>query len=234
MAIHESAATGFASGSDAYERGPAGLRRRGRRFPAPPSRLAPGVRLLELGAGTGKLTRLLAPLGPEILVVEPVEDMRDRLPSTVPQAERVGGTPRPSSCRTRAWTRSSPRRRSTGSTARARCARCPRPAAGRAGRPGLEPPRRVRGLGRAAERPVRAAALGHPGLRPGPLARAVRDTTRSARSSTTASRTSRAHAGGRRRPGRLDLVRGHAARRAAGRRARQVRALWPRTRHRGP
>ena len=50
------------------------------------------MRLLELGAGTGKLTRLLAPLGPEILVVEPVEEMHARLRETVPQAERVGGT----------------------------------------------------------------------------------------------------------------------------------------------
>jgi SAM-dependent methyltransferase len=90
--IHENAATGFARASDAYERGRPGFADEVVGFLRHELRLGPGVRLLELGAGTGKLTRLLAPLGPQILVVEPVEEMLARLREHVPQAQRVGGT----------------------------------------------------------------------------------------------------------------------------------------------
>jgi SAM-dependent methyltransferase len=89
--IHESAATGFARGSDAYERGRPSFAPEVVEHLRRELDLRPGRRLLELGAGTGKLTRLLAPLGSEILVVEPVEEMLARLQEHVPQAERVGG-----------------------------------------------------------------------------------------------------------------------------------------------
>src|SRR5215813_5834276 len=92
MQIHESAATGFARGSEAYERGRPGFAPEVVSFLEDELALGPGIRLLELGAGTGKLTRLLAPLGPEILVVEPVEEMLARLREHVPSARRVGGT----------------------------------------------------------------------------------------------------------------------------------------------
>jgi SAM-dependent methyltransferase len=90
--IHENAATGFARATDAYERGRPGFAGEVVAFLREELRLGPGVRLLELGAGTGKLTRLLAQLGPDILVVEPVQEMLARLLEHVPQAERVGGT----------------------------------------------------------------------------------------------------------------------------------------------
>jgi ubiquinone/menaquinone biosynthesis C-methylase UbiE len=38
--------------------------------------IAPGRRVLDLAAGTGKLTRLLEPLGAELLAAEPVDGMR--------------------------------------------------------------------------------------------------------------------------------------------------------------
>jgi SAM-dependent methyltransferase len=90
--IHESAATGFARESDTYERARPGFAPEVVRFLEHELALGPGVRLLELGAGTGKLTRLLAPLGPEILVVEPVAEMLAKLREHVPSARRVGGT----------------------------------------------------------------------------------------------------------------------------------------------
>lgn len=90
--IHAAAAQGFTAGVDAYERA---------RPTYPPDAvqaivetlgLAPGRTLLELGAGTGKLTRLLAPAGARILALEPVEAMRARLLEVVPGVELVDGT----------------------------------------------------------------------------------------------------------------------------------------------
>ena len=94
--IHAAAARGFTDGADAYERS---------RPTYPPDAvaqiadllgLAPGRTLLELGAGTGKLTRLLAPSGARILAVEPLEAMRAKLVAKlvaiVPAAELVDGT----------------------------------------------------------------------------------------------------------------------------------------------
>ncbi len=90
--IHAAAAQGFTAGVDAYERA---------RPTYPPDAvqaivetlaLAPGRTLLELGAGTGKLTRLVAPAGARILALEPVEAMRSKLLAVVPGVELVEGT----------------------------------------------------------------------------------------------------------------------------------------------
>ena len=91
-AIHAAAARGFTVGADAYERS---------RPSYPPDAvetlvaalgLGPGRTVLELGAGTGKLTRLLVPSGARLLALEPVEAMRARLRQAVPTAELVDGT----------------------------------------------------------------------------------------------------------------------------------------------
>lgn len=82
----------FGDAADAYERG---------RPSYPPEAveaivdflaLAPGRRVLDLGAGTGKLTRLLVPSGAEVIAVEPVEGMRRHLASAVPEAVPLFGT----------------------------------------------------------------------------------------------------------------------------------------------
>lgn len=90
--IHVTAAGGFSAGADAYERARPGY---------PPDAVAsivaaldlrPGRTLLELGAGTGKLTRLLVPTGARFMALEPVDAMRARLVGAVPSVELVGGT----------------------------------------------------------------------------------------------------------------------------------------------
>jgi SAM-dependent methyltransferase len=74
--VHPAAATGFARSVEAYERA---------RPEYPPEAIAylgaeldlrPGRTVLDLAAGSGKLTRPLAELGCEVIAVEPVAEMR--------------------------------------------------------------------------------------------------------------------------------------------------------------
>jgi MOSC domain-containing protein YiiM/SAM-dependent methyltransferase len=92
MAIHESAAKGFSAGADAYERG------RPRYSPEAIAALVrelgigPGMRVLDLAAGTGKLTRQLVDTGAELVAVEPIAEMRAKLEASVPTVEALDGT----------------------------------------------------------------------------------------------------------------------------------------------
>jgi ubiquinone/menaquinone biosynthesis C-methylase UbiE len=54
--------------------------------------VGPGRRVLDLAAGTGKLTRLLAGTGADVVAVEPVEGMRAQLAQAVPEVEVLDGT----------------------------------------------------------------------------------------------------------------------------------------------
>ena len=77
--VHDAAATGFARAVDAYERGrpdyPAGA--------LAPLDLSPDLTVLDLAAGTGKLTRPLVASGATVIAVEPVAEMRAVLPRSV-------------------------------------------------------------------------------------------------------------------------------------------------------
>jgi len=55
-------------------------------------RLGPGRRALDLAAGTGKLTRLLEPLGPDLVAVEPVMGMQAVLHATSPDVPVLSAT----------------------------------------------------------------------------------------------------------------------------------------------
>jgi SAM-dependent methyltransferase len=77
--VHETAALGFAQSAEAYELGRPG-------YPAAalePLRLSPDLVVLDLAAGTGKLTRPLAASGATVIAVEPVAEMRGALPDSV-------------------------------------------------------------------------------------------------------------------------------------------------------
>ena len=55
-------------------------------------RIGPGRQVVDLAAGTGKLTRLLVPTGADIVAVEPVAAMRERLRELVPGLDVRDGT----------------------------------------------------------------------------------------------------------------------------------------------
>jgi SAM-dependent methyltransferase len=82
---------GFA-GADVYERGrpsypAAAVERIVSRLD-----LRPGRTVLDLAAGTGKLTRLLVPSGANVIAVEPVREMRLELEQRVPGIVALAGT----------------------------------------------------------------------------------------------------------------------------------------------
>jgi ubiquinone/menaquinone biosynthesis C-methylase UbiE len=52
----------------------------------------PGHRVLDLAAGTGKLTRQLLPLGSEVVAVEPGDEMRRTFERVLPEVEVLAGS----------------------------------------------------------------------------------------------------------------------------------------------
>jgi SAM-dependent methyltransferase len=72
------ATRGFAD-SDRYERGRPGYPQAAVDTIVTELGLRPGRTVLDLAAGTGKLTRLLVPSGANVIAVEPVREMRDKL-----------------------------------------------------------------------------------------------------------------------------------------------------------
>jgi SAM-dependent methyltransferase len=75
--IHPAAAAGFSRSVEAYERGRP-------EYPATalaPLGLRPGIVVLDLAAGSGKLTRRLLEHGVEVIAVEPILEMRAALPA---------------------------------------------------------------------------------------------------------------------------------------------------------
>ena len=81
-------ATSFDAVADAYERARPG-------YPLYAVRWLVGETprdMLDLGAGTGKLTRLLAGLGHRVVAVEPLDGMREQLARAVPGVEALSGS----------------------------------------------------------------------------------------------------------------------------------------------
>ena len=81
-------ARSFGAAAEAYERA-----RPGYPDEAVDWLLPEGARtVLDLGAGTGKLTRALVARGLEVVAVEPLREMRERLAATLPEVRAVPGT----------------------------------------------------------------------------------------------------------------------------------------------
>lgn len=90
--IHPVAAAGFAVAADAYERGRPGYPQDAVDHVVRVLAIGPERTVLDLGAGTGKLTRLLEPTGATIVAVEPVDAMRAELSRRSPSVRAIAGT----------------------------------------------------------------------------------------------------------------------------------------------
>jgi SAM-dependent methyltransferase len=85
------ATRGF-EGADVYERGRPSYPRAAVERIVSRLDLRPGRTVLDLAAGTGKLTRLLVPSGASVIAVEPVLEMRRELEKHVREAAALAGT----------------------------------------------------------------------------------------------------------------------------------------------
>jgi SAM-dependent methyltransferase len=90
-AVHP-AATAFDRAGDEYERGRPTYPEDAVTTLVEALRLGPGRTVLDLAAGTGKLTRLLVPTGARIIAVEPAAGMRRRLEAELSDVVALEGT----------------------------------------------------------------------------------------------------------------------------------------------
>jgi SAM-dependent methyltransferase len=91
MTVHR-AALGFDATADAYERARPDYPPEAVEALAAGLALGPGTTVVDLGAGTGKLTRLLVPTGARVVAVEPLAGMRAELARAAPGVEILEGT----------------------------------------------------------------------------------------------------------------------------------------------
>ncbi|HUY56926.1 MAG TPA: class I SAM-dependent methyltransferase [Candidatus Micrarchaeaceae archaeon] len=92
MSIHPEAGAGFARGAAAYERGRPDYPAAAVGWLAARLGLGAGRLVVDLGAGTGKLTRQLVPYGARILAIEPVTEMAAELERAVPGVQVLAAT----------------------------------------------------------------------------------------------------------------------------------------------
>ena len=91
MTTPDIAAHGYQLGGDDYERARPSYPPEAVALLVRKLRIGPGGTVLDLGAGTGKLTRLLQPTGATLVAVEPVAAMRRHL-AAVPEVQVLEGT----------------------------------------------------------------------------------------------------------------------------------------------
>ena len=90
-AVHEAAQRGFGAAAEAYERSRPDYPAEAIDRLVQELELTRSCRAMDLGAGTGKLTRLLIPTGATLVAVEPVAAMRGAFATVLPQVSVVGG-----------------------------------------------------------------------------------------------------------------------------------------------
>ena len=92
MGVHPAAAEGFGRAAAAYERGRPSYPDAAIEWMVTSLGIGPGTTVIDLGAGTGKFTRMLLPTGARLVAVEPVAAMREALALAVPGVEVLDGT----------------------------------------------------------------------------------------------------------------------------------------------
>jgi SAM-dependent methyltransferase len=90
--LRTAAAAGFAQNAKVYEQSRPSYPAAAMACIVGRAGLGPGRRVVDLAAGTGKLTRLLVASGAEVVAVEPVAAMRDELVRAVPGIRVLDGT----------------------------------------------------------------------------------------------------------------------------------------------
>jgi SAM-dependent methyltransferase len=90
--VDDVAARGFQAGAGAYEAARPGYPAAAVAVLRDELGVGDGVRVCDLAAGTGKLTRHLRKLGADVVAVEPVAAMREQLATAVPGVEVLDGT----------------------------------------------------------------------------------------------------------------------------------------------
>jgi len=89
--VHRAAAQGFASGAETYVRGRPDYPPQAVEWLRSDVGLAAGTTVVELGAGTGKFTRVLLTTGAKVIAVEPVVPMLERLRRDLLQSPQSPG-----------------------------------------------------------------------------------------------------------------------------------------------
>lgn len=92
MTVHDAARRGFERQAEAYERGRPAYPPQATGWLSAQLGLGPGRTVVDVGAGTGKLTRALLPSGAVVIAVEPVAAMRDVLARELPGVRVLEGT----------------------------------------------------------------------------------------------------------------------------------------------
>lgn len=89
--VHPTAAQGFSRGAEAYSRGRPEFPAQALTWLQNDLGLRTGTTAVEIGAGTGKFTRVLAATGASVMAVEPVAAMLARLVADLPAVAAMGG-----------------------------------------------------------------------------------------------------------------------------------------------
>jgi len=92
LSVNEFASKGFSSAADVYERARPTYAADAVAWTCERLGIRPGRTVLDLAAGTGKLTRDLVPTGAHVIAVEPLDEMREHLVRLLPDVEALGGT----------------------------------------------------------------------------------------------------------------------------------------------
>jgi SAM-dependent methyltransferase len=90
--LHHAARTGFSKEAKAYARGRPEYPVEIETWLAESLAIGPGTSSVDVGAGTGKFTRVLQALGGTVIAIEPIEAMREEIVRSLPNVRALPGT----------------------------------------------------------------------------------------------------------------------------------------------